>query len=1128
MLSQGIILIYNGANITLGSKVQADITTSYGYLNALDLVVDNNGGTINQMNNNKDTNTLNSITIGSSGLNYKIDYDFAGGADTIKTTINSTGLITISDINILNSTTAIADGFKVKILDTPADTLKLALTAATKNLGTGDFSYDDVVTASTNWSTEIRHHELTGATKTANFSLATTTTTYDSIAASITYTGGSEVKSGDTMAAVIQAITPADRAFIADSSDTYNVGADLGALGGTSLVVDGGSIYNAAIAGGTYTGITVYGGQTLTFQNIGDVTGFSGDAITNEGIFNVIDSKITSGINNSESLNLKASEGKIVTIDGAITDKTTPEGVLTIGGAGYNGTVNLNGNVTQDTLNLNSGSLNLGSSANLNIANFNTTTSGLSLDLQNGVYNDSIDLGVATLSDSLNLEIDIAAGTTPTGDSITVDAGSSGVFNIDSIYFSGVGSDQSTIAAKVADGTIKDFDLQILNGNDANTSLTMDSTLKSKFDYDHTDDIDHQETIAPASANIVYTDNYGTNHYNERTVRGLDLYDDSSSGVNNAIKLTTTVSKVNQNLDKEDNLAVLNKYSGTGYTDRSIDFTGIHDDVVTQGTYTMIASTDLGTTTAGKMTLNGVMNIAGDTRTTVDMNSNAGYNLTTNATELVLKNLELKNASSDTITVGNSGSKVTLDNSVVDGNINGSSLGSGVLFDLTTSNVSEITGDVTKANIVNSGDLTLGGNVIGKYTQSLAAASLTLNDNALLTLGSGSSISAGKVDIESGSTMDVGTGANVVLDGDDGLGGLTNVDWAGNVTLDGGTLTLSHIVDKTRVTTPDDPATYNKTGKLIANTGNLTINSGSVLLGFQDKIADAVVLTTYADIYVGTGSEMYLTGNEWADGKITLAGGTLGLNGATTSGATKALIANTGSLGLTGAQTTLTSNLDTIAKTVVVNVGSDLVINNANVSGVYLNGDVTSPVSADTWTSHAITLTNGNLTLDTLNVSTNNSTGYNYNQTNGTLNLVDSSLTLNSGSKISGSSTVTLNASSSSTSAKLIFNNGEDNATKILMDDATSELTIKGLDSTHVTTLMLNTDSAIDNGKITVGDGNNANVLKVHNNSTIAAAVDVDIKDKAILDIAGTGDLILNNDDTWSGKINQTGGKKQY
>jgi hypothetical protein len=71
----------------------------------------------------------------------------------------------------------------------------------------------------------------------------------------------------------------------------------------TSFTVDGTTEHRYSINGNTKDGMSVSDGQTLTFRNIGDVYGFSTNAVSNSGILNISDSKFTSNIANAKTMN---------------------------------------------------------------------------------------------------------------------------------------------------------------------------------------------------------------------------------------------------------------------------------------------------------------------------------------------------------------------------------------------------------------------------------------------------------------------------------------------------------------------------------------------------------------------------------------------------------------------------------------------------------------------------------------------------------------------------------------------------------------------------------------------------------------------------------------------------------
>ncbi len=104
-ISGNTVNIYDNAQVKLGSKVQSDGTTTYGTLDVKGLTNDANGGVIDQENNNIDTNSLGTVTLGSD-LGLKIDAKLDGDTQTADN--YSAGSVTdgdskfsISDVKIM-------------------------------------------------------------------------------------------------------------------------------------------------------------------------------------------------------------------------------------------------------------------------------------------------------------------------------------------------------------------------------------------------------------------------------------------------------------------------------------------------------------------------------------------------------------------------------------------------------------------------------------------------------------------------------------------------------------------------------------------------------------------------------------------------------------------------------------------------------------------------------------------------------------------------------------------------------------------------------------------------------------------------------------------------------------------
>ncbi len=260
-------------------------------------------------------------------------------------------------------------------------------------------------------------------------------------------------------------------------------------------------------------------------------------------------------------------------------------------------------------------------------------------------------------------------------------------------------------------------------------------------------------------------------------------------------------------------------------------------------------------------------------------------------------------------------------------------------------------------------------------------------DDTVLTVGDGSSIVAGAANatvyIAQGTTLLInGTGDNggsVTLDGGENL---SSVHWDGTVQLEeGGSLVLANIVDQSRV---DGQTPSNKTGTLIANAGNLSIDNTTVLLGNQDYIDEDVNLTLTGNLAVQDGAEATVdNGDAWTSGTINLNdGGDLTLIGVDTDTNTNINVVD-GDLTLTNGVDedsnpvgiTLGNTNDNIDFLAHVDLDGDLVINDGNVelnkiAGTYGDDSIDSLVGSITQNGGTLSLL-GVETSDDLSLTIN-------------------------------------------------------------------------------------------------------------------------------------------------------------
>ena len=337
----------------------------------------------------------------------------------------------------------------------------------------------------------------------------------------------------------------------------------------------------------------------------------------------------------------------------------------------------------------------------------------------------------------------------------------------------------------------------------------------------------------------------------------------------------------------------------------------------------------------------------------------------------------------------------------------------------TSGNIS-ITGDF---NLNNENDLISGG-------------SLTISDDAKLTVSAGS--------IEEGADIDLNTGSEINIAG----GSVTigaNDTWNGDVSLSSGELSIT----QNKETTQD--STFNQTGGTLDLSSSLTLNEGSTITG--DSIVNI------------TGGHLVLNNNAQNNGNITVDdSSTLG-------------IADGSSLTLTGG---------TIADGSVLDMSGNLILDGAET--------VVNIGTNDIWNGN-ITVSDGSLNLTADKITNSSST---YNQTGGNLSISSGAgLTLGEGSEISGGNVALNNGSitaaegssiSSSAginmtnSSSLVLDNGKDNTISITTDTTSnsidinqgSGLTVVGGEIVSETELGIYGNLNINNEAIVTVDGTDA------------------------------------------------------
>lgn len=567
----------------------------------------------------------------------------------------------------------------------------------------------------------------------------------------------------------------------------------------------------------------------------------------------------------------------------------------------------------------------------------------------------------------------------------------------------------------------------------------------------------------------------------------------------------------------------------TGEEDSITNYTQTTDGAVTNisNNSTLVVGTGSSITT-------GTINIGSSTTGTGSLKINAGSHsakvVTTGASAFNIENgtfttqgetniadaAEVAVAASKTL--NHASGEITLgSNDDWDGIINVSSGGTLKLNGVTQDGtLSQTSGGKTEV----IADQTLGTNTTINSGEFKTTTGTTTFTGGTLTSGDGNA----KVTIGTGTTLDI-TGGSVTLDGGSGTHG--QVNWVGDVQLNGGSLILANIYDTSRETTE----TKNKTGTLTANTGNLTINASNVLLGNNDVIESAVVLTLLKDITVADSAKVTIGGtgagaDTWTTGNITQTGGQLFLDTIQTA-STKKVLSSGGILNVL--------NTVTLADADSIGTGTTLKIEEENSAELVLNSTSATAKpnvtvdSGDTWTGKISQTGYGTLTLkDRKGAKADTTDGdktYNMTSANAILNLDNSILKLATAASKTTAGTVNINNGST-----LTYDNGAaDNAAAIVSGSATaSNSLVIGGDNTTTLTLSAGSDvkantptTVHDNGTLnsygTMIKGTVANdgIYNLRNDGTTAGSV--------VAAITGDGTLNLINatENSGSGTISQ-------
>ncbi len=641
--SQKYDVVIDGNDVTTlnGNFKNASTTLNGGSLkfNADTFADSTNKLTAQAGNINLSDNTMTEYRINELDSNanagYTLDIDFLNKtSDKIAAGENSTGTVTLTDLNIINEFKQdyVSEDYKIQILDVPsASALQLALSkeledklAATEYLVKTEIqSADTEIKAVNNWDYKYYQTDTT-INYYGKLGLATTNTTNDSIGINITRTESNSAQGdsmGDTLALMNRLETTEERQLNFDaSSNIYEVSENLGQTTAGTISINGVS--------------SADGSEKSTV----DLNGYTGFELANDTDLNLNDVKFTgndtliSVSNENAAVNIKDSY-----IDGNIEGSQKYDVVID-----GNDVTTLNGNITNADSTLNGGGLKFNTTTFANSADTLTANAGnIYLD-NDSTENYTVNELTSNSEVKYSLDIDL---TNKTSDKLTlVSDKSSGTVFVDDINF----LNNETPS--------EEFTMQILDARNNSIQLALSDALKNQS-YDIGDDVKIWDDL---KADIYFDEDF--HDFTQTGTKYGKLNTATSQTENDSIALTydETIWNEATSVARTDTLKELNVYETED--EKNFNFRDANNN------YTV--KEDLGTTTAGTLNINGVSE-SETQKSTINLDDHGGFELA-NDTTLNINDTKLTGNDNALITVSNANAEINLTNADIDGNITGS------------------------------------------------------------------------------------------------------------------------------------------------------------------------------------------------------------------------------------------------------------------------------------------------------------------------------------------------------------------------------------------------------------------------------------------------------------------------
>ena len=666
--------INNDANLVLDGNLNKTITGNGTTTANKTLTLAQGAGIDGTLDlNNAAISTTDSFTsdyeIGTMKNNgsFSIDADFAtGSADKFITGNTSSGTIYIDSINFANLDN-ITDSSIFQILDSNGtNSIQLALSeeisSADYIIGRTQRNEQDNVLAVTEY-TDIYKTYQRGGDIHGSLALGQTSTENDSIVVTKGETVWDENRSetgllGDTLALWNQLETEEDKEFNFDKTASYTAAADLGSSNGTNLTINGVSeseTSKSEINLNKHSGFVLDEASNLTINN----TKLTGNE---ERLITVSNADANINLNNAYiDGNIEGSSQYDVIIEG--NDVTT-----------------LNGDFKNASATLNGGGLKFNADTFADSTNKLTAQSG-AINLSD---NQMTEYHINELNSSTNagytLDIDFA---NKTSDKITAGENSTGKVTITGL---------NILGEIVSDKLQEDYKIQILDvpeSSDLQLALSqeVEQTLGQK-EYLIKTEIKSANTEVEAINN--WTDKYYQNDYTVEIYGKLGLATTKTENDSIGINITRYVDDIppEQGASMGDTLALVNKLQPE--EERQLNFDAA-SNIYEVGE-------NLGETTEGTLSINGVSSSDGNEKSTVDLNGFTGFELA-NDTDLNLN--DIKFTGNDTlVSVSNENAQINIKDSYIDGNLTGTQV-----YDININGEKTTTldGTVTTADTILSG-----------------------------------------------------------------------------------------------------------------------------------------------------------------------------------------------------------------------------------------------------------------------------------------------------------------------------------------------------------------------------------------------------------------------------------------